>query len=84
LCDLVPGGVPDEITAGKAAILLAGVDVDGVVVAARVELAEELLEDLRRLDLQISESKKRLAAVVAASGTTTTTIFGGSALLWPP
>jgi transposase len=76
LCDLVPGGVPDEIYAGKAALLLAGVDPDGAVAAARVELAEELLEDLRRLDAQIKESKKRLAAVVAASGTTTTTIFG--------
>jgi transposase len=76
LCDLVPGGVPDEIYAGKAALLVAGVDPDGAVAAARVELAEELLEDLRRLDAQIKESKKRLAAVVAASGTTTTTIFG--------
>ena len=76
LCDLVPGGVPDEISAGKAVVLLVGVNIDGVVAAARVELAEELLEDLRRLDTQISESKKRLAAVVAASGTTTTTIFG--------
>jgi len=46
------------------------------VTAARVELADELLEDPRRLDTQIAESKKRLAAVVAGSGTTTTTIFG--------
>jgi len=76
LCDLVPGGVPDEIYATKAAVLLAGVDVDGAVAAARVELANELLEDLRRLDTQLVESKKRLTAVVTASGTTTTTIFG--------
>ena len=76
LCDLVTGGVPDEIYAGKATVLLAAVDVDGAVAAARVELAGELLEDLRRLDTQIAESKKRLAGVVAASGTTTTTIFG--------
>ena len=76
LCDLVPGGVPDEISAGKAAVLLAGADAHGAVAAARVELAQELLEDLRRLDTQITESKKRLATVVAASGTTTTKIFG--------
>ena len=76
LCDLVPGGVPDEISAAKAVLLLAGVDVDRVVAAARVELAEELLEDLRRLDTQITESKNRLAAVVAASRTTTSSIFG--------
>lgn len=76
LCDLVPGGVPDEISAAEAVLLLAGVDVDSVVAVAPVELAEELLEDLRRLDTQITESKKRLVAVVAASGTTTTKVFG--------
>jgi transposase len=76
LCDLVAGGVPDEIYAGKAAELLAGVEPDSAVAAARVELAGELLEDLRRVDGQLAESKKRLAQVVAASGTTTIDIFG--------
>jgi transposase len=76
LCDLVPGGIPDEIYAGKAAQLLDSVEPDGAVAAARVELAGELLEDLRRVDAQLVESKKRLAAVVAASRTTTTQIFG--------
>jgi transposase len=46
------------------------------VAAARVELAHELLDDLRRVDHRIKESKKRLAQVVAASGTTTINIFG--------
>jgi transposase len=76
LCDLVAGGVPDEIYAGKAALLLAGVEPDSVIAAARVELAGELLEDLRRVDRQIAESKQRLAQVVAASGTTVIDIFG--------
>ena len=76
LCDLVAGGVPDEIYAGKAASLLAGVEPDGAVAAARVELAHELLDDLRRVDSQIAESKKRLKQVVAASGTTVINIFG--------
>jgi len=76
LCDLVAGGVPDEIYAGKAAELLDGVEPDSAVAAARVELAHELLDDLRRVDAQLAESKKRLAAVVAASGTTTTNVFG--------
>ena len=43
LCDLVAGGVPDEIYAGKAAELLAGVEPDSAIAAARVELAEELV-----------------------------------------
>jgi transposase len=76
LCDLVAGGVPDEIHAGRAAELLADVEPDSAVAAARVELAHELLDDLRRVDHQIKESKKRLEQVVAASGTTTTNIFG--------
>ena len=39
----------------KAATLLAGVEPDGAVVAARVELGNDLLEDLRRLDAQMKE-----------------------------
>jgi transposase len=75
LCELVAGGVPDEIYA-EAALLLADVEPDSAVAAARVELAEELLDDLRRVDRQLAESKKRLEQVVAASGTTTINIFG--------
>jgi transposase len=76
LCDLVAGGVPDEIYAEKAASLLVDIEPDSAVAAARVELAEELLDDLRRVDRQLAESKQRLEQVVAASGTTTVDIFG--------
>ena len=68
--------VRDQIYAEKAALLLACVEPDSAVAAARVELAAELLDDLRRVDRQIAESKKRLEQVVAASGTTTIDIFG--------
>jgi transposase len=44
--------------------------------AARKELAEEVLEDLRRLDGQLRELHKRLTVVVIASTTSTTDIFG--------
>ena len=76
LCELVAGGVPDEIYASKAQQLLASVTPETAVEAARVELAEELLDDLRRVDGQLAESKKRLEQVVAASGTATIDIFG--------
>jgi transposase len=76
LCDLVAGGVPDEIYAEKAALLLADVEPDTAVAAARLELAHELLDDLRRVDGQLAESKRRLQQVVAASGTTVIDIFG--------
>jgi transposase len=81
LCDLVAGGVPDEIYAEKAASLLADVEPDSAVAAARVELAGELLDDLRRVDAQIKESRKRLEQAVAASGTSVIDIFGVGAFV---
>jgi transposase len=67
---------PEEIYAEKAAWLLAKIEPESAVAAARAELAAELLDDLRRVDRQLSESKKRLQQVVAASTTTTVDIFG--------
>ena len=43
---------------------------------ARLELAHELLEDLRRVDEQRRAAKRRLAAIVAASGTTVSQVYG--------
>ena len=44
--------------------------------AARWILAEQFLTDLRRIDIQRNDVKKKLAAAVQASGTTLTEIFG--------
>src|SRR5213078_4731445 len=41
LCDLVPGGMPKQITAGQAARILASITSSGAVEAARCELAAE-------------------------------------------
>jgi transposase len=76
LCDLVPGGLPKEITANQAERLLERAKPSGAVGRARRELAAELLADLRHLDAQLAESKKKLAAVVRASGTSVTGLFG--------
>jgi transposase len=76
LCELVPGGVPDEITAVQAARILERVTPSGVAGQARVGLAADLLADMRRLDEQRRESKKKLAAAVRASGTSLTDLFG--------
>jgi transposase len=46
------------------------------VTVARRDLALEHLDDLRRLDQQIKDSKKRIATAVAASGTTLLELFG--------
>jgi transposase len=76
LCELIPGGVAKEITAGHAAQLLEAITPAGAVAAARCELAAAFLDDLRRIDAQLLEVTKKLTAAVRASGTTLTQIFG--------
>jgi transposase len=76
VCELVPGGVSKEITAGHAAQLLGSITPSGAVEAARCELAAEFLDDLRRIDAQLRDAKKKLAAAVRAFGSTLTQIFG--------
>ncbi len=76
LCDLVPGGHPKEISAAQAARILEQASPSGAVDQARAELAAEFLEDMRRLDAQLRDTRKKLAAAVRASGTTLTGLFG--------
>jgi transposase len=76
LCDLVPGGVRKEITAGQAARILEQVRPSDAVATARCELAAEFLTDLRRRDAQLRDTNKKLAAAVRASGTSLTGLFG--------
>jgi transposase len=76
LCELVPGGVSKEIYAAAAARILAQIQPCSAVQAARRELAGEFLADLRRIDAQRRETRKKLAAAVRASGTTVTEVFG--------
>jgi transposase len=76
LCELVPGGVSKRISAAHAARVLSRVTPSGAVAWARCELAGDFLQDLRRIDAQMREARKKLAAAVQASGTTLTAIFG--------
>jgi transposase len=76
LCDLVPGGHPKEISAAQAARILEQAPPSGAIDRARAELAAEFLEDMRRLDAQLRDTRKKLAAAVRASGTTLTQVFG--------
>ena len=76
LCELVPGGVSKAITAPHAARLLASITPPDAVAAARCELAAAFLEDLRRIDAQIRETRKKLATAVQATGTSLTGLFG--------
>ena len=76
LCELVPGGVPEAITAGQAAQVLGSITPPDAVAAARCELAAEFVEDLRGIDARIRGTRKKLAVVVAAAGTSLTGLFG--------
>jgi len=76
LCDLVPGGVRKEISAAQAARILEQVRPSDAVAGARCELACEFLDDMRRLDAKLRDTKRKLAAAVRASGTSLTGLFG--------
>ena len=76
LGEVIPGGVPKVITTARAGRVLKAIRPEGAVQAARCELAAALLDDLRRVDAQLRETKKQLASVVAATGTSLTGLFG--------
>ena len=76
LCELIPGGIAKDITATQATNVLEQIEPSGAVALARCELAAEFTGDLRRIDAQLRDTKKRLAVAVRASGTTVTEVFG--------
>jgi transposase len=76
LCDLVPGGISRPIYASHAARILQQITPPDAVAAARCELAAAFLDDLRRIDAQVRETRKTLATAVQATGTCLTRLFG--------
>jgi transposase len=72
----VPGGFAKEITAGQATHALADITPLGATDAARLELAHELLDELRTVDEQRRTTKNRITRIVAASKTSVTDIYG--------
>jgi len=76
LCDLISGGVSKQIRAAGAARVLERAEPSGAVQQARHELAAGFLADLRRIDAQRRDTRKKLATAVRASGTTLTEVFG--------
>ena len=60
LCDLVAGGIAGEISPAQATDLLADIEPQGAVAAARHELAGELVADLVCLDVQRREARRRI------------------------
>ncbi len=75
-CGLVPGGVTRGLTAAHAARVLAAITPASAVDQARRDLADGFVDDLRRLDAQLRDTRNKLAAAVRASGTSLTGLFG--------
>jgi transposase len=75
------GGHSKEISAAQAARILEQITPSGAVALARHELAAEFLADLRHLDAQLRDTRKKLAAAVRASGTTLTQVFGAGPVI---
>jgi transposase len=76
LCELRPGGYSKEISAAQATRILEQIEPSGAIALARYQLAAEFVADLRRLDAQLRDTRKKLAAAVRASGTSVTDVFG--------
>ena len=76
LVELAPGGIAKELNASDAQAFLGRLSPATSVERTRHELALELLEDLRRLDLQLKESHRRIRQAIRASGTSLTEVFG--------
>lgn len=76
ICELVPGGITKEIKASRAEQLLASVSPTTAVEAAKAAMALELVADIRRVDAQIADMKRRIRDAVAASKTSLTDLFG--------
>jgi transposase len=76
LMELRPGGIGQELYASHAQQLLDQVCPTSPAERARLDLARELLADIRVLDDQLKASHRRIRTAVAASNTSVTDLYG--------
>ena len=76
LMDLVPGGARRNLTAKRAAALLAAVTPAGAPAVTRWQLAGELVADVRQLEQRIAAVEARIKTAVAESKTSLVQLFG--------
>jgi len=76
LLEFIPGGIRSEITVAKARELVEQLHIDDRVGHHRVLIADEMIDEIARLDTAMAASKWRVAAAVSASGTSLTEIHG--------
>jgi outer membrane murein-binding lipoprotein Lpp len=83
LVDLVPGGARHNLTAKRAAALLAGVTPAGAPAVTRWQLATELAADVRQLEQRIAAVEARIKAAVAQANTACSNCSAWDQS-WPP
>jgi len=76
LAELTPGGMHRELTARKAAAVLAGIRPRDVAGKIRRQLAVQHVSDIRALDRKLTAIRAQIAAMVQDSGTGLTRLFG--------
>jgi transposase len=74
--ELVAGGIGKEVVVSQGEQLLAGIHPVNVVQRQRLDLALELLDEIRALDTRLKASKRRITDAVSASATSLIEIFG--------
>jgi transposase len=74
--ELVAGGISKQIVARQAETVLAGVRPETAAQRQRLELAGELLDEIRGYDHKLERSRERITEAVRASGTTVTDLYG--------
>jgi transposase len=76
LMDLVPGGARRNLTAKRAAGLLAAVTPAGAAAVTRWQLATELVDDVRDLEQRIVAVEARIKTAVTQTNTSLLALFG--------
>jgi transposase len=76
VCELVAGGITKEIKACVAEEVLRSVTATTVIESAKVTMALELVDDIRRVDTQIVDIQRRIRDAVVASKTSLTDLYG--------
>jgi transposase len=74
--EMVAGGIRKDIVVSQAEMILEQIEPASLAAEQRLELAYELLDDVRRLDAKLKRSKQRIALAVAAADTCLMDIYG--------
>ena len=73
---LLPGGAPRDLSAARAEALLTSIEAAGPAEHTRLQLATDMVADLRAVDARLKANAAEMAGLVAQSGSTLTSTPG--------